>query len=68
MQHVISDQDDMANYRSQQARLAKMLIDSLGLEGAISACRANGWDGVLEFLPGAGRDRTHGPTRPSARP
>ncbi|MDH3228728.1 MAG: hypothetical protein OEN55_02935 [Alphaproteobacteria bacterium] len=28
------------------------LVDSLGLEGAISACRANGWDGVLEVLRG----------------
>lgn len=38
----------------EQARLAKALVDSLGLDGAISACRANGWDGVLKYLIGYG--------------
>jgi hypothetical protein len=33
-----------------QARLAASLIGSLGLEGAIAACRANAWDGVLECV------------------
>ena len=37
---------------SEQARLAMSLVDSLGREGAIHACRANGWDGVLYFLLG----------------
>ena len=36
----------------EQAKLAMALVDSLGIEGAISACRANGWDGVLDFLDG----------------
>ena len=31
----------------RQRRLAEALIVSLGLEGAIHACRANCWDGVL---------------------
>lgn len=35
---------------AEQARLAKSLVESLGLDGAISACRANGWDGVLACL------------------
>lgn len=35
---------------SEQARLAMSLADSLGREGAIHACRANGWDGVLGHL------------------
>lgn len=33
-----------------QARLAVSLVEALGLDGAISACRANGWDGVLACL------------------
>ncbi len=36
--------------RSTQARLAARLIDSLGLDGAIAACRANAWDGVLHCV------------------
>ncbi|MDH5557175.1 MAG: hypothetical protein OEZ03_07475 [Alphaproteobacteria bacterium] len=42
---------------SEQARLAMSLIESLGREGAIHACRANGWDGVLNYLlgPSAGQ-------------
>jgi len=42
----------MQQKRFEQAKLAMALVDSLGLEGAISACRANGWDGVLEVLRG----------------
>lgn len=45
---------------SEQAKLAKSLIDNLGREGAIHACRANGWDGVLSYLLGPDRDRTAG--------
>jgi len=37
---------------TEQARLAMSLIESLGREGAIHACRANGWDGVLNYLLG----------------
>jgi hypothetical protein len=43
----------MQEKRFEQAKLAMALVDSLGVEGAISACRANGWDGVLDFLNGA---------------
>jgi len=42
----------MQDKRFEQVRLAMSLVDSLGLEGAIFACRANGWDGVLDFLLG----------------
>lgn len=33
---------------SHQEKLAVSLIQSLGIEGAIHACQANSWDGVLE--------------------
>lgn len=46
---------------SEQARLAMLLADSLGREGAIHVCRANVWDGVLDFLLGPDRERTCGP-------
>ncbi len=36
--------------RSHQETLAVSLIESLGLEGAIHACRANSWDGVLRYV------------------
>lgn len=42
----------MQDNRNEQVKLAMALVDSLGLEGAIHACRANGWDGVLDFLHG----------------
>ena len=35
---------------SHQEKLAVSLIQSLGIEGAIHACRANSWDGVLEYV------------------
>jgi hypothetical protein len=49
---IVQSHNVMLNNRLEQARLATALVDSLGLEGAIFACRANGWDGVLEFLLG----------------
>ena len=36
--------------RSHQEELAVSLIESLGFEGAIHACRANSWDGVLRYV------------------
>ena len=36
--------------RSHQETLAVSLIESLGFEGAIHACRANSWDGVLRYV------------------
>lgn len=42
---------------SEQAKLAISLIDSLGRDGTIHVCRANGWDGVLDYLLGPDRER-----------
>ncbi len=36
--------------RSHQKKLAVSLIQSLGIEGAIHACQANSWDGVLKCV------------------
>ncbi len=36
--------------RPHQARLAQSLISTLGLEGAVHACQANTWDGVLQCV------------------
>lgn len=36
--------------RSHQQMLAQSLVASLGLEGAIHACQANCWDGVLDVV------------------
>ncbi len=36
--------------RSHQEKLAVSLVQSLGIEGAIHACQANSWDGVLEHV------------------
>ncbi len=33
-----------------QERLAASLVACLGLEGAMHACQANNWDGVLKVL------------------
>jgi hypothetical protein len=35
---------------SHQEKLAISLIQSLGIEGAIHACQANSWDGVLKCV------------------
>ena len=35
---------------SHQETLAVSLIESLGFEGAMHACRANSWDGVLRYV------------------
>ncbi len=36
--------------RSRQEKLALSLVESLGFEGAVHACRANSWDGVLRCV------------------
>ena len=36
--------------RSHQEKLAFSLVQSLGIEGAIHACQANSWDGVLQYV------------------
>ncbi len=33
-----------------QAKLAESLVTKLGFKGAVQACQANAWDGVLEFV------------------
>ena len=53
---MIIEQNIMQEMRLEQAKLAMALVDSLGLEGAVFACRANGWDGVLQCI----RDRDVG--------
>lgn len=45
-------QNGVSRANAEQARLAQSLVEALGLDGAISACRANGWDGVLACLLG----------------
>ena len=35
---------------SEVDRLANKLIKSLGIEGALSCCRENHWDGVLKVI------------------
>jgi hypothetical protein len=38
------------NNRPYQAKLARSLIDTMGLDGAIYACQSNAWHGVLECV------------------
>ena len=38
--------------RSHQEKLAFSLVENLGIEGAIHACQANAWDGVLVYVRG----------------
>ncbi len=40
--------------RSHQEKLAFSLVQNLGIDGAIHACQANSWDGVLEYVRGFG--------------
>ncbi len=42
-----TDEPGGADQRSHQEKLAFSLVESLGVEGAIHACQANCWDGVL---------------------
>ena len=53
---IIENQSITQSDRTEQVRLALALIDSLGMDGAIFACRANGWDGVLDLLVGGSRE------------
>ncbi len=48
----IDSREIMLNDRSEQVRLALSLVECLGMDGAISACRSNGWGGVLQLLTG----------------
>ncbi len=53
---IAESQNVIRSDRTEQARLALALVDNLGLDGAIFACRANGWDGVLDILIGSSRE------------
>ena len=45
-----TDRMDSINNRMRQERFADSLVACLGVEGAIRACRANVWDGVLGLV------------------
>jgi hypothetical protein len=44
------EQGSVINNRPYQAELARSLVDTLGLDGAIYACQSNAWQGVLECV------------------
>lgn len=44
------------NNRHHQEQLAASLLDTLGIEGAMYACQANAWSGVLECVLARSRD------------
>ena len=46
----LTDGSGAPEERSHQEKLAFSLVESLGVEGAIHACQANCWDGVLECV------------------
>ncbi len=54
------EQITIINNRPYQAQLAASLIDTLGLHGAIYACQANAWDGVLECVLAFRPERAQG--------
>ena len=47
---VRHDHPNAPSNQTYQARLARSLIETLGLEGAIYACQANAWAGVLDCV------------------
>jgi hypothetical protein len=46
----LTDASGEPEERSHQEKLAVSLIQSLGFDGAVHACRANSWDGVLQWV------------------
>ena len=44
------NQIDQTGNQDYQRKLAISLVSSLGTEGAIHACQANSWDGVLKWV------------------
>jgi hypothetical protein len=44
------DRPDPPEDQCRLERLAASLVETLGFEGAVQACQANGWDGVLECV------------------
>ncbi len=58
----LTDRRRESEERSHQEKLALSLIQSLGFDGAIHACQANSWDGVLRCIlsfRGAGEEMAH---------
>ena len=49
---TLTDGSSGSEERSHQEQLAFSLVDSLGIDGAIHACQANSWDGVLVYVLG----------------
>ncbi len=47
---TLTDENGGSEQRNHQEKLACSLVDSLGIEGAIHACQANNWDGVLKYV------------------
>ncbi len=56
------NQIDQTGNQNHQRKLAISLVSSLGTEGAIHACQANSWDGVLKWVI-ALRETGQGDTR-----
>jgi hypothetical protein len=54
------EQITVINNRPYQAQLAASLVDTLGFRGAIYACQANAWDGVLECVMAFRPERAQG--------
>ncbi len=51
---TLTDGSGGSEERSHQEKLAFSLVQNLGIDGAIHACQANSWDGVLEYVRGFG--------------
>ncbi|MFQ5773481.1 MAG: hypothetical protein ACE5GS_03075 [Kiloniellaceae bacterium] len=47
MQPTWNDRESRPDDRDGLGELAEALVETLGFEGAVRACRANVWDGVL---------------------
>ncbi len=60
--HPLVNQIDQTGNQDCQRKLAISLVSSLGTEGAIHACQANSWDGVLKWVI-ALRETGQGDTR-----
>ncbi len=59
---LLVSQFDQTGNQDYQRKLAISLVSSLGTEGAIHACQANSWDGVLKCVI-ALRETGQGDTR-----
>lgn len=50
------EQSTAESNRHHQEQLAASLVNTLGVEGAMHACQANAWAGVLECVLARSRD------------